>query len=77
MLTFRRLTPNRPLSAPVKLGATDTLRVILTTQEEKTAKRPHQAFLILKDAASNLDVSYPLSIKESGKAKIDLVSLAA
>jgi len=38
-----------------------------------SAKRPHQAFLLLKDSSSNLDISYPLSVKDSGKAKIDLV----
>ncbi len=55
------------------LGPNDSLKVILTTQEGKSAKRPHQAFLLLRDSSSNLDVSYPLSIKESGKAKVDLV----
>lgn len=67
------LTPGKLLSKSIDLGATDTLKIILTTQEGKTAKRPHQAFLLLQDTASNLDVSYPLSIKESGKAKLDLV----
>jgi oligosaccharyltransferase complex subunit delta (ribophorin II) len=49
------------------------LKVVLTVQDGKTAKRPHQAFLLLKDADTGLDVSYPFGVKESGKAKIDLV----
>lgn len=70
-----RLTPSKPLSSssPVKLGAGDTLKVILTTQDGKSAKRPHQAFLLLQDPITNLDISYPLSVKDSGKAKVELV----
>jgi oligosaccharyltransferase complex subunit delta (ribophorin II) len=69
-----RLTPDKTLSSAVKLGASDTLKIILTTQEGKSAKRPHQAFLLLTDSSSKLDVSFPFSVKESGKAKVDLVS---
>ncbi|KIX06962.1 uncharacterized protein Z518_04938 [Rhinocladiella mackenziei CBS 650.93] len=67
-----KLVPFTPLSAPVKFGAGDTLKVVLTTQEGKSAKRPHQAFLLLQDTTSKLDVSYPFSVKESGKAKVEL-----
>lgn len=63
----------KPLAKAITLGPSDSLKIILTTQEDKSAKRPHQAFLLLKDATSNLDVSYPLSVKETGKAKVDLV----
>ncbi|KAK5104780.1 hypothetical protein LTS08_002673 [Lithohypha guttulata] len=66
------LTPGKPLAKPIELGSSDSLKIVLTTQEGKTAKRPHQAFLLLRDGASNLDLSYPLSVKESGKAKVDL-----
>lgn len=70
-----RLTPSKPLlsSSPVKLGAGETLKVILTTQEGKSAKRPHQAFLLLQDPSTNLDISYPFNVKDSGKAKVELV----
>ena len=67
------LSPGKPLVKTIDLGPTDSLKIVLTTQEGKSAKRPHQAFLLLKDSSSNLDVSYPLSVKESGKAKVDLV----
>ncbi|KEF62753.1 uncharacterized protein A1O9_00726 [Exophiala aquamarina CBS 119918] len=69
-----KLAPSKPLpsSSPVKLGAGDTLKVILTTQDGKSAKRPHQAFLLLQDLSTNLDISYPFSVKESGKAKVEL-----
>lgn len=71
--SFLRLTPSTALTTPVKLGGTDTLKVTLTTQDGKTAKRPHQAFLLLQDSSKKLDVSYPFSVKESGKAKLELV----
>ncbi|KAL6243858.1 hypothetical protein RBB50_009292 [Rhinocladiella similis] len=67
-----QLAPSKALSKPVKLGAADTLKIILTTQDGKTTKRPHQAFLLVQDSSKKLDISYPLSIKESGKAKLEL-----
>lgn len=71
-LTLARLAPGRPLSSQLRLGASDTLKLILTVQDDKTAKRPNQAALILKDTQAGLDVSYPLSVKENGKATISL-----
>ena len=73
LTTPHRLVAHTSLPKAVQLGAADTLKIILTTQEGKTAKRPHQAFLLLKDADTGLDISYPFSVKESGKAKVDLV----
>lgn len=72
-LTLRSLTPSKALQKAIELGPGDSLKVILTTQEGKTAKRAHQAYLLLKDTTSNLDVSYPFSVKETGKGKVDLV----
>ncbi|KAJ9606363.1 hypothetical protein H2200_009324 [Cladophialophora chaetospira] len=67
-----KLIPLQQLSEPISLGATDTLKITLTAQEGKTAKRPHQAFLLVQDQDGKLDVSYPFSVKESGKAVISL-----
>lgn len=67
-----KLVERKPLSKPISLEASDSLKIVLTLQDGKTAKRPHQAFLLLKDADTGLDISYPFSVKESGKAKIDL-----
>jgi hypothetical protein len=71
----RRLVEHKPLSKAVGLGATDTLKIILTTQDGKTARRPHQAFLLLRDADTGLDISYPFNVKDNGKAKVDLVGV--
>jgi oligosaccharyltransferase complex subunit delta (ribophorin II) len=57
----------------VVLGHTETLKIALTTKEGSKAKRPHQAFLLLKEK-SGLEAPYPLDIKSSGKATVDLVS---
>ncbi|KAL8958453.1 MAG: hypothetical protein Q9183_005833 [Haloplaca sp. 2 TL-2023] len=67
-----RLIENKALPEPVTLGTTDTLKIIVTATENKKAKRPHQAFLLLRDPRSNLDTSFPLSVKDSGKGKIEL-----
>lgn len=69
-----RLVENKALPGPIVLGATDTLKLFLTAKEGKKASRPHQAFLLLREPKSNLDTSFPLSVKESGKGKVELVS---
>lgn len=57
----------------ISLGSTDTLKLLLTAVENKTPKRPNQAYLILQDPSTGLEDSFPLSSKESGKAKVELV----
>jgi oligosaccharyltransferase complex subunit delta (ribophorin II) len=73
MLIKPSLSPSAPLSKSVSLGATDTLKLLLTTVDGKKAKRPHQAFLTLTEATTGLEESFILSVKESGKGKLDLV----
>ncbi|KAH7078439.1 Oligosaccharyltransferase subunit Ribophorin II-domain-containing protein [Paraphoma chrysanthemicola] len=67
-----KLSPTAPLAKSVSLGASDTLKLLLTTVDGKTAKRPHQAFLTLTDPTTGLEESFVLSVKESGKGKVDL-----
>ena len=69
-----RLNGDRALSKAVQVSSLDTLKIILTTQEGKTAKRPHQAFLAIKDVNTGLETSFAFSVKESGKGKVELVS---
>ncbi|KAL8988451.1 MAG: hypothetical protein Q9169_008552 [Polycauliona sp. 2 TL-2023] len=66
------LIENKSLPDPVVLGELDNLKILLTTIENKKPSRPHQAFLLLREPKSNLDTSFPLSIKESGKGKLEL-----
>ncbi|KAF2735147.1 hypothetical protein EJ04DRAFT_465361 [Polyplosphaeria fusca] len=70
--TKEKLSPNTPLSKSVSLGATDTLKLLLTAVDGKKAKRPHQAFLTLTDPTTGLEESFVLNVKESGKGKVDL-----
>lgn len=72
-LTRNRVSEDKPLSKPVSLGGSDTLKISLTTQEGRSAKRPHQAFLLLKDPVTGLDISYPFSVKDNGKSRVELV----
>ena len=75
LITVSRIGENKALSKPVTLGASDTLKILLTTKEDNNAKRPHQTFLLVKDPKSKLDTSFVLQVKESGKGKIELVCL--
>lgn len=69
-----RLAQSKSLSKPLTLGATDTLKILLTTQEDNKAKRPHQAFLHVQDSKSSLETSFAFQVKETGKGKLELVS---
>ncbi|KAL8776497.1 MAG: hypothetical protein Q9213_008251 [Squamulea squamosa] len=66
------LVENKSLPEPILLGESDTLKIILTTNEDKKASRPHQAFLLLREPKSNLDTSFPFSVRDSGKGKVEL-----
>jgi len=67
------LSPEARLSKQIKLGPVDTLKLLLTTTEDKTAKRPHQAFLTLHEPKTGLEESFVFTVKESGKARVELV----
>ena len=73
LIELCRLSNNAPLAKAVELGAADTLKIILTATEDGTAKRPHQAFLLLRDQDTGLETTFPFSVKESGKGKVDFV----
>jgi oligosaccharyltransferase complex subunit delta (ribophorin II) len=67
-----RLNQNSPLSKPVSLGSTSTLKVVLTAKDNGNGKRPHQAFLVLQDQDTGLEAPFPLTVKESGKATVQI-----
>jgi oligosaccharyltransferase complex subunit delta (ribophorin II) len=70
---WRRLSDRVPLSKPVALEAVDNLKIILTATEVGKPKRPHQAFLLLRDQDTGLESTFPFSMKETGKGKVELV----
>ncbi|KAA8648973.1 putative oligosaccharyltransferase subunit ribophorin II [Aspergillus tanneri] len=67
-----QIPDNKALSKPVSLGSADTLKVSLITQEGRSAKRAHQVFLLLQDPNTGLDISYPFSVKDNGKSRVEL-----
>jgi len=63
----------KPIASPLALPAKETLKLSLTVKDGSSPGRPHQAFLLVKDADSDLETFFPLNIKESsGKAKVDI-----
>ncbi|KAK4191850.1 Dolichyl-diphosphooligosaccharide--protein glycosyltransferase subunit Swp1 [Podospora australis] len=67
-----KINARTPLSTPVSLGSTDTLKIALTAKDNGQGKRPHQAFLVLKEQDSGLEAPYPLTVKESGQAVVSI-----
>lgn len=61
------------LSPDITLSANDNLKIVLTTIEGKTGKKPHQAFLTLHEPSAGLEESFPFSLKDNGKGKVELV----
>jgi oligosaccharyltransferase complex subunit delta (ribophorin II) len=68
-----KLSDHAPLAKPVTLGSTDSLKIILTATEAGKPKRPHQAFLLLRDQDTGLEATFPFSVKDNGKGKVDFV----
>ncbi|RFU27109.1 hypothetical protein B7463_g9221, partial [Scytalidium lignicola] len=68
-----KLSTKPPLAKSVSLGTADTLKILLTAKDGSKAARPHQAFLMLKDQGSGLETTFPFSMKESGKGKVEVV----
>ncbi|KAF2856750.1 hypothetical protein T440DRAFT_437738 [Plenodomus tracheiphilus IPT5] len=66
------LSPNKPLAKSIPLSATDSLKLVITTVDGGSAKRPHQAFLTLTEPTTGLEESFVISVKDSGKGKVDL-----
>lgn len=73
---LHRLSDHVPLAKPVTLGAADSLKIVLTATEAGAAKRPHQAFLLVRDQDTGLEATFPFQVKESGKGKVDFVRIS-
>ncbi|KAH8669467.1 Oligosaccharyltransferase subunit Ribophorin II-domain-containing protein [Tricladium varicosporioides] len=66
-----KLSDHAPLTKPVEFGAQDTLKIIITATENGKTKRPHQAFLLLRDQDTGLETTFPFTMKDTGKGKVD------
>ncbi|PHH89801.1 hypothetical protein CDD83_5233 [Cordyceps sp. RAO-2017] len=66
-----KFTSAERVKKAVTLGHQDTIKVSLTTKDGAKAKRPHQAFLVLREE-SGLEAPFPLTVKDSGKATVQI-----
>lgn len=57
------------------LGHQDKLKVTVVTKDGSKPKRPHQAFLVVKESISGLEAPFPLTVKDSGKGSVEIVCL--
>ncbi|KAF7554114.1 hypothetical protein G7046_g6909 [Stylonectria norvegica] len=65
-----KFSEKNPVKKTLSFGHADTIKVSLTTKDGSKAKRPHQAFLVVKES-SGLEAPYPLTLKESGKGTVE------
>jgi oligosaccharyltransferase complex subunit delta (ribophorin II) len=72
---MRSLAATAPLKNALSLGAKDSIKIVLTAKDSGKAKRPHQAFLVLRETAdtTGLDAHFPLTLKENGKGVVEIV----
>jgi oligosaccharyltransferase complex subunit delta (ribophorin II) len=61
------------LDQNVPFDTKDSLKIVLTAKEGGDGKRPHQAFLMLKDKPTGLETAFPFKVKETGKAIVEIV----
>lgn len=67
-----KLNAKTPISKAITLEADSVAKIILTATDNGKGKRPHQAFLLLKDEVTGLEAPFPLNLKESGKASVSI-----
>ncbi|KAI0384118.1 Oligosaccharyltransferase subunit Ribophorin II-domain-containing protein [Hypomontagnella monticulosa] len=60
------------LPTPVTFDSSDSLKLLLTAKEDGKGKRPHQAFLVLREPTSGLEAPFPLTVKDNGKAVVEI-----
>ncbi|KAG6024582.1 hypothetical protein E4U41_001736 [Claviceps citrina] len=67
-----KFTDANRVKQTLALGHQDTLKVLLTVRDGSAPKRPHQAFLVVREPSSGLEAPFPLTVKESGKAMVQI-----
>ena len=68
-----RFSESSPAPGTLSLGRTDSLKVALTAKEGGKARRPHQAFLVLREPSTGLEAPFHMTVKDSGKAVVEIV----
>lgn len=75
MVVVGRLSQGVALSDTLALGTGDTLKLSLTATENGKARRPHQAFIVLKEEETGLEAPFALTLKDNGKGVVEIVRL--
>ncbi|KAI0451924.1 Oligosaccharyltransferase subunit Ribophorin II-domain-containing protein [Xylaria acuta] len=70
--TKEKFSETKPLSHPVTISNTESIKVLLVAKDGGKGKRPHQAFVVLQDELSGLEAPFPMTVKENGKAVVDI-----
>src|SRR5690606_27215026 len=76
LLTFFsliRLSQKAALTDALVLDTTDTIKIALTTKEDGKAKRPHQAFVIIREEDTGLEAPFAFNLRGNGKGSIEIV----
>ncbi|KAI1137082.1 Dolichyl-diphosphooligosaccharide--protein glycosyltransferase subunit Swp1 [Hypoxylon sp. FL0543] len=68
----RQFNDKTTLATPVVFESSDSLKLLLTAKENGKGKRPHQAFLVLREPTSGLEAPFPLTVKDNGKATVEI-----
>ncbi|KAI1114932.1 Oligosaccharyltransferase subunit Ribophorin II-domain-containing protein [Nemania sp. NC0429] len=67
-----KFSESNPLSQPLSISNTESVKVLLVAKDGGNGKRPHQAFVVLRDDASGLEAPFPMTVKENGKAVVEI-----
>ncbi|KAH8160317.1 hypothetical protein CIB48_g7932 [Xylaria polymorpha] len=70
--TKEKFSETKPLAHPVTITNTESIKVLLVAKDDGKGKRPHQAFVVLQDELSGLEAPFPMTVKENGKAVVDI-----
>ncbi|KAI4864998.1 Oligosaccharyltransferase subunit Ribophorin II-domain-containing protein [Hypoxylon rubiginosum] len=69
----RQFNDKSPIAeTPITFDSSDSLKLLLTIKENGKGKRPHQAFLVLRQQGTTLEAPFPLTVKENGKATVEI-----
>ncbi|KAI0107825.1 Oligosaccharyltransferase subunit Ribophorin II-domain-containing protein [Nemania sp. FL0031] len=67
-----KFSETKPLSQPVTISNTESVKVLLVAKDGGKGKRPHQAFVVLQDELSGLEAPFLMTVKENGKAVVEI-----
>lgn len=70
---LHRLSDHVPLSKSIPFRPTEKLKILLSATEDGKPKRPHQAFLMVRDQDTGLEISFPFTMNDNGRGPVEFV----